>query len=109
MKKFIILIVLIFQFVPQNLKAQNDGAVTAAAIGGLLAIGAGVAAVEQMKEQAELTATQWILTNQPNMNSFSLKTLDFDGKKLKDMSFLSKFRSLHQQINQNLMGRSKYY
>ncbi|WP_255593001.1 hypothetical protein [Mesoflavibacter sp. SCSIO 43206] len=42
-----------------------------------------------MKEHAELTATQWILTNQLNMNSFSLKTLDFDGKKLKDMSAVS--------------------
>ena len=89
MKKIIILFVLIFQFIPNNVKAQNDGAVAATAIGGLLAIGAGVAAVEQMKEQAELTATQWILTNQPNMNSFSLKTLDFDGKKLKDMSAVS--------------------
>lgn len=89
MKKIIILFVLIFQFIPNNVKAQNDGAAAAAAIGGLLAIGAGVAAVEQMKEQAELTATQWVLTNQPNMNSFSLKTLDFDGKKLKDMSAVS--------------------
>lgn len=89
MKKIIILFILVFQFIPNNVKAQNDGAATAAAIGGLLAIGAGIAAVEQMKEQAELTATQWILTNQPNMNSFSLKTLDFDGKKLKDMSAVS--------------------
>jgi len=89
MKKIIILFILIFQFIPNNVKAQNDGAAAAAAIGGLLAIGAGVAAVEQMKEQAELTATQWMLTNQPNMNSFSLKTLDFDGKKLKDMSAVS--------------------
>lgn len=89
MKKIIILFILIFQFIPNNVKAQNDGAAAAAAIGGLLAIGAGVAAVEQMKEQAELTATQWVLTNQPNMNSFSLKTLDFDGKKLKDMSAVS--------------------
>ena len=52
----------------------------------MLAIGAGVVAVEQMKEQAELTATQWILSNHPELSSFSLKTLDFDGKKVKDMS-----------------------
>lgn len=43
-------------------------------------IGAGIAAVEQMKEQAELTATQWILAHEPNMTSFSLKTLSFEGK-----------------------------
>lgn len=42
-----------------------------------------------MKEQAELTATQWVLANQPELTSFSLKTLDFDGKKLKDISAAS--------------------
>src|SRR5690606_8343170 len=35
------------------------------------------------------TATQWVLSNHPEMNSFSLKTMDFDGKKLKDMSSTS--------------------
>src|SRR5690606_17480203 len=68
---------------------QDDGAAVAAVAGGLLAIGAGIAAVEQMKEQAELTATEWFLTNHPEYNQFSLKTLDFDGKKLKDMSATS--------------------
>lgn len=51
-----------------------------------MAIGAGIAAVKQMEERAELTATQWILSNNPEITSFSLKTLSFDGKKLKDMS-----------------------
>lgn len=54
-----------------------------------MAIGAGIAAVEQMKEQAELNATEWLLTNHPEYTQFSLKTLDFDGKKLKDMSATS--------------------
>lgn len=72
---------------PQNLKAQNEGA--ALAVGALVAIGAGIAAVKQMEERAELTATQWILSNNPELTSFSLKTLSFDGKKLKDMSTTS--------------------
>lgn len=72
-----------------TVKAQNDGAVVAGAVGALAAIGAGVAAVEQMKERAELTATEWLLANNPGINSFSLKTIDFDGKKLKDMSSVS--------------------
>lgn len=72
---------------PKQVSGQNEG--TVAAIGGLLAIGAGIAAVDQMKEQAELTATQWVLTNHPTLTSFSLKTLDFDGKKVKDMSSTS--------------------
>lgn len=68
------------------MQSQNEGEALAAVAGGLLAIGAGIAAVEQMKEHAELTATQWVLANHPEFESFSLKTLDFDGKKLKDMS-----------------------
>lgn len=88
MKQSIILLITIIFLVPQNLKAQDDGAIIAAA-GGLLAIGSGIAAVQQMKEQAELTATEWFLTNYPNQNRFSLKTLDFDGKKLKDISATS--------------------
>jgi hypothetical protein len=82
---FIILITLVY-LIPQNIKAQNDGAAIAAGAGALLAIGAGIAAVKQMEERAELTATQWILSNNPEITSFSLKTLSFDGKKLKDMS-----------------------
>jgi len=87
MKKLLLLLILACILTPKA-KAQNDGA-AAAVIGGLLAIGAGVAAVESMKEQAELTATQWMLSNRSEVTSFSLKTLDFDGKKLKDMSAVS--------------------
>ncbi|XLS27996.1 hypothetical protein ACJD0Z_12390 [Flavobacteriaceae bacterium M23B6Z8] len=89
MKNLIILSIIILSLVPQNLKAQDEGVAIAAVAGGLLAIGSGIAAVEQMKEQAELTATEWFLTNHPEHNRFSLKTLDFDGKKLKDMSATS--------------------
>ncbi|MFP4846080.1 hypothetical protein [Winogradskyella sp. PE311] len=89
MKKIILLLLTTLILVPLKVNAQKDGDVALGIAGGLLAIGAGIAAVEQMKERAELTATQWVLTNQPEMTSFSLKTLDFDGKKLKDMSSVS--------------------
>lgn len=96
---------------PKQINAQNDGAAVAAVAGGLLAIGAGIAAVEQMKEQAELTATQWILANQPEMTSFSLKTLAFDGKKLKDMSSASvityKIQEFNPTTNPELDGRKQ--
>ncbi|RIV31540.1 hypothetical protein D2V08_13930 [Flagellimonas lutimaris] len=75
--------------VPKHTEAQNDGAAIAGAVGALALIGTGIAAVEQMKERAELTATQWVLSNNPQLTSFSLKTVDFDGKKLKDMSSAS--------------------
>ena len=70
-------------------RSQDTGAAVAATVGALAMVGAGIAAVEQMKERAELTATQWVLSNHPEMNSFYLKTLDFEGKKLKDMSAAS--------------------
>ncbi len=91
MKKTALLIVLILTlFKPSTAQAQDNGAAVAtAAAGALLAIGAGVAAVEQMKERAELMATEWVLAHNPELENFSLKTLDFDGKKLKDMSATS--------------------
>ncbi len=89
MKKAFLTLVLFLFLVPNAIKAQNDGAVVAGAVGALAAIGAGIAAVEQMKERAELTATEWVLSNHPELSSFSLKTIDFDGKKLKDMSSAS--------------------
>ena len=87
MKRITLLTLLIITFlVPKKTHAQDTGAVVAGAAGALLAIGAGVAAVEAMKERAELMATEWILSNNPELVNFSLKTLDFNGKKLKDMS-----------------------
>ncbi|MBL7559851.1 hypothetical protein JAO71_08555 [Olleya sp. YSTF-M6] len=86
MKKTILILFASLYLIPQNSNAQNEGA---AVIAGVLAIGAGIGAVEQIKEQAELTATQWILSNHPELSSFSLQTLDFNGKKLKDMSAVS--------------------
>lgn len=89
MKKTLLIVLSIFFLFPKQVKAQDDGAAIAAVAGGLLAIGAGVAAVKQMEERAELTATQWILSNNPELTSFSLKTLAFNGKKLKDISSAS--------------------
>lgn len=89
MKKSIILLIAIIYLVTPKLNAQDNSTAVAAVASGIVAIGAGIAAVEQMKEQAELTATEWLLTNHPEYNSFSLKTLDFDGKKLKDLSSTS--------------------
>ena len=89
MKKITLVFLIVFTIIPKNMNSQNEGQAVAAIAGGLLAIGAGIAAVEQMKEQAELTATEWILSNQSELQNFSLKTLDFDGKKLKDISSAS--------------------
>lgn len=89
MKKLLLFIIIGLTLLPKQAQTQNDGAAVAAVAGGLVAIGAGIAAVKQMEEQAELTATQWILSNHPELTSFSLKTLAFNGKKLKDISAAS--------------------
>lgn len=89
MRKIITLLILVLLLFPKKVEAQQNGSAAVAAIAGIAAIGAGIIAAEQMKEQAELKATQWILSNHPELTSFSLKTLAFDGKKLKDMSSVS--------------------
>ena len=64
-----------------------------------------------MEEKAELIATQWILSNNPELTSFSLKTLSFDGKKLKDMSETSvityKIQEFTPTDNPELDGRKQ--
>lgn len=87
MKKLLLFLIIITFLIPKQSKAQKEGAV--AVVGAALLIGAGIAAVKQMEERAELIATQWILSNKPELTSFSLKTLSFNGKKLKDMSAVS--------------------
>jgi len=90
MKKLLISLIIISILIPNNkVEAQKKGEGVAIAAAGLLAIGAGIAAVKKMEERAELVATQWILSNNPELTSFSLKTMSFNGKKLKDMSDVS--------------------
>jgi len=83
-KIFTIVLVAAF-LIPSNLKAQkNDNAAAAAA--GLLAIGAGIAAIEQLKEQLEQKAVENVLSAYPHLVNFELKTGSLKGTKLKDLS-----------------------
>lgn len=86
MKKLLLFFLLFCILVPKA-KAQDDALIVAAA--GIATIGAVLVSIDNLKEQAELRATEWLLNNEPTMTSFSLKTLDFDGKKAKDMSSVS--------------------
>jgi hypothetical protein len=100
MKKSVLMLIILVLLIPKYSKAQNNTAKDIATVaGGLLAIGVGIAAVEEMKERAELTATQWIVLNHPELKSFSLKTLDFNGKKLKDLSSTSVISFKIQEFN----------
>ena len=118
MKKTLLFIILALLISTQSF-AQHNGATAVATIAAIGAIGAGIAAIEDMKEQVELTATQWILENHPEMSSFSLKTLDFEGKKAKDMSNVSvitfkiqEFMPKHEPVldgkKQVLLGFTSY-
>lgn len=88
MKKIKIIILSLLVLLSFNSQAQNNNGV-AAAVAGIAAIGSAIAINAQMKEMAELKATEWILNSHPEFTSFSLKTLDFDAKKKKDASAVS--------------------
>ena len=85
MKKFLITTLIIIILIPSKISSQNnDGAAAAAA--GILAIGAGIAAIEQLKEQLEQKAVEEVLTAYPDLINFELKTGSLKGTKMKDLS-----------------------
>ena len=86
MKKTLIIAFAVLLLIPNNLKSQDDGAAAAAVAVGLLAIGSGVAAVEQLKERMELKAVEEILFAYPDIKNFELKTSTLNGASMKDIS-----------------------
>ena len=85
MKKFLITTLVLIILIPSKISSQNnDGAAAAAA--GILAIGAGIAAIEQLKEQLEQKAVEEVLTAYPDLINFELKTGSLKGTKMKDLS-----------------------
>ena len=85
MKKLFTIALVILMLIPSKAKSQNnEGAAAAAA--GLLAIGAGIAAIEQLKEQLEQKAVEEVLTAYPRLVNFELKTGSLKGTKMKDLS-----------------------
>ena len=61
MKKTLTIILALILFAPKSLQAQK-GDTAAAIAGGLAAIGAGIAAIEQLKEQLEQKAVEQVST-----------------------------------------------
>ena len=85
MKKLFTVVLVAAMLIPSSAKSQNnDGAAAAAA--GILAIGAGIAAIAQLKEQLEQKAVEEVLTAYPNLINFELKTGSLKGTKMKDLS-----------------------
>ena len=85
MKKLFTVVLVAAMLIPSSAKSHNnDGAAAAAA--GILAIGAGIAAIEQLKEQLEQKAVEEVLTAYPNLINFELKTGSLKGTKMKDLS-----------------------
>ena len=83
MKNLLIIIIgAVFLLKPVCAYSQNNEEIAAAT-----AVGVGIAllSISQAKEMAELSATEWILGN-TDMKKFNVKTISFNGKKLKDMS-----------------------
>jgi hypothetical protein len=72
-----------------NTRAQDNTAGIAAAIGGIVAIGAGIAAIDQLEESQEQRAVEHILETCPEITKFELKSEILKGVKAKDLSNVS--------------------
>ena len=106
MKKIILSIAIFNLFSVNKINAQNDGAL--AAVAGAVAIGTAIASIENLKEQVELSATEWFLSNNGDIVNFRLKTLDLQGKKLKDMSSTSVITFKIQEFDPLKLPKKSY-
>lgn len=88
MKKITISLLLLTFLIPKTQYAQKGDGIAAAA-GIVAGIGAGIAAVELLKEQMEQAAVEYALNNYPDIVDFQLKTNSLDGTKMKDLSNVS--------------------
>lgn len=86
MKKKLLIAIVITLLLPKQFNAQNNSGAALAAIAGAAILTGAILSAEDMEERAELKATEWILANHPEFSSFNLTTLDFNGKKAKDIS-----------------------
>lgn len=84
MKKLFLGLLLSLLFIPKSISQTED--IINSVASQIIAVSNVVLSIKQMEAQAEHTATEWILNNYPNLTNFSLKTLDFENKKVTDMS-----------------------
>lgn len=83
-----------------NANAQRKGDGAAAAIGAVAAIGAAALEVHLILELLETRALNYVIENHPEMQSFRLKVLDLDGKKLSDIGAMSVMTFRITELNQ---------
>ncbi len=81
-------IIVLSLFISRTLNAQKNEAV-AAGIAGVAGIFATAAAYDQFIEKLENEATEWILSERPELVRFQLKLLNIRGEKLTDLSNVS--------------------
>ncbi|MES2560973.1 MAG: hypothetical protein V4590_14600 [Bacteroidota bacterium] len=87
MKKHIYLFSLLLLFQQARLQAQNAQAAAVIAGAGLATAIAAAVTIEQIKEQLELSATEYILTNEPQLTRFSIEVMELaDGTRISDLS-----------------------
>jgi len=85
MKKIFSILIVLSIIIPQKLKSQDEAKIAALAAG-VIAMGTGFAAVEQLKEKMELKAVEHILSAYPDIKNFELKTSILKGASIKDIS-----------------------
>ena len=85
MKKIFISILIASLLFSNYSKAQNDGAVAAAAAGALIAGFSIWKAIDDYQEYYENTAANFIITNHPDYDQFRVKVFKLSSKKRSDM------------------------
>ncbi len=87
---FSIFIIIILLSGHTRVVAQNNNSAATIVAAGAVAAGLGtLLAIDNLEEKFELMATQKILSMKPELNNFTLKVLNFEGSKAKDMSNVS--------------------
>ena len=88
MKHITLIVLVLILLFPKNSNAQDNGAAVAGAVGALAAIGAGIAAIEQMKERDVSHRNRAVVsqTSRKKMSSFSLNR-GFRRQKIKGYVF----------------------
>jgi hypothetical protein len=109
MKNSFLVLVAIALLYSKQVHAQKNLEAIAGTVATLGVIAGAILSAEDMEERAELKATEWILANHPEFSAFNLKTLDFNGKKAKDISSTSvisfKFQEFTPRMEPTLDGK----
>ena len=90
MRKIVFVSMLALFFIQDIARAQDNTAVAGAVVGATAMAIAVKLQIDQIKEQLEQKATEWVLLNE-EMNEFNLKLLNFEATKINELNRVSAY------------------